>query len=95
MFSTLSTIPGKSVHGERANFTAKIGVDRAENEPCKVCPLSVYRFTRLKGVAARGSSVAAVAMSDTTLAAFSAKAFQRFFAGYSQTFEASIHHYCH
>jgi signal-transduction protein with cAMP-binding, CBS, and nucleotidyltransferase domain len=43
----------------------------------------------------RGSSVAAVAMSDTTLAAFSAKAFQRFFAGYSQTFEASMHHYHH
>ena len=25
---------------------AKIGVDTAENEPCKVCPLSVYRSPR-------------------------------------------------
>ena len=26
-----------------AYLLAKIGVDTAENEPCKVCPLSVYR----------------------------------------------------
>ena len=25
---------------------AKIGVDTAENEPCKVCPLSAYRSPR-------------------------------------------------
>ena len=25
---------------------AKIGVDTAENEPCKVCPLSAYRYPR-------------------------------------------------
>ena len=27
---------------------AKIGVDTAENEPCKVCPLSVYRSPRYR-----------------------------------------------
>ena len=25
---------------------AKFGFDTAENEPCKVCPLSAYRFSR-------------------------------------------------
>ena len=29
-----------------AYLLAKIGVDTAENEPCKVCPLSVYRSPR-------------------------------------------------
>ena len=29
-----------------AYFLAKIGFDRAENEPCKVCPLFVYRSPR-------------------------------------------------
>ena len=27
-------------------MNAKIGFDTAENEPCKVCPLSVYRYYR-------------------------------------------------
>ena len=27
---------------------AKIGVDTAENEPCKVCPLSAYRSPRFE-----------------------------------------------
>ena len=31
-----------------AYLLAKIGVDTAENEPCKVCPLSVYRSPRYK-----------------------------------------------
>ena len=29
-----------------AYLLAKIGVDTAENEPCKVCPLSAYRSPR-------------------------------------------------
>ena len=29
---------------------AKIGVDTAENEPCKVCPLSAYRSPRFECV---------------------------------------------
>ena len=29
-----------------AYLLAKIGVDTAENEPCKACPLSVYRSPR-------------------------------------------------
>ena len=29
-------------------LVAKIGFDTAENEPCKVCPLSVYRCPRLE-----------------------------------------------
>ena len=33
-----------------AYLLAKIGVDTAENEPCKVCPLSVYRSPRLSSV---------------------------------------------
>ena len=30
-----------------AYFVAKFGFDTAENEPCKVCPLSAYRSPRL------------------------------------------------
>ena len=39
---------------------AKIGVDTAENEPCKVCPLSVYRSGAILAQGARGVG----AMSD-------------------------------
>ena len=31
---------------QREFLHAKFGFDRAENEPCKVCPLSAYRFPR-------------------------------------------------
>ena len=37
--------PGRFVHGERANFT-RLVLDTAEIEPCKVCPLSVYKSPR-------------------------------------------------
>ena len=30
---------------------AKVGVDTAENEPCKVCPLSAYRSPRYMVIA--------------------------------------------
>ena len=33
-----------------AYLLAKIGVDTAENEPCKVCLLSVYRSPRFPGI---------------------------------------------
>ena len=40
-----------------AYLLAKIGVDTAENEPCKVCPLSVYRSPRCVAVVATGLTV--------------------------------------
>ena len=36
-----------------AHLLAKIGVDTAENEPCKVCPLSAYRSPRYYQIAVR------------------------------------------
>ena len=38
--------------GSNAYLLAKIGVDTAENEPCKVCPLSVYRSPRFESFSA-------------------------------------------
>ena len=39
-------------------YLAKCGFDTAENEPCKVCPLSVYRSPR--SVRARAAAARAI-----------------------------------
>ena len=33
-----------------AYFLAKFGFDTEENEPCKVCPLSLYKSPRFLGI---------------------------------------------
>ena len=51
-----------------AYLLAKFGFDAAENEPCKVCPLSVYRSPRFSPSTSGGTSsrMRATAASTTT-----------------------------
>ena len=56
--------PAARAAGTGACLLAKIGFDTAENEPCKVCPLSVYGSPRFVLLEAKDLMPANVLVED-------------------------------